>query len=41
MTNQIYWSEEEWCKYYSFLAEEYIREDAYMAEYIPDTEANY
>lgn len=38
---QSNWTEKEWQKYHSFLADEFIKEDAYMAEYILDMEANY
>lgn len=41
MDNQIHWTEKEWNDYHSFLAEEYIKADIYMSEYIKDSEANY
>ena len=41
MDIQENWSEEEWCKYHSFLAEEFIKEDTYMSEYLQDADANY
>ena len=35
------WIDKEWYDYHSFLADEYLKEDAYMAEYLLESEANY
>lgn len=41
MNEQVNWTKEDWYNYQSFLAEVFEYEDKYMAEYLPEAEANF